>query len=177
MTAAHSAIALLFAALLGGCGAPDGAGGIAPPAINSPAPEYAARTLAGEDLALADLRGRVVLLNVWATWCGPCIREMPKLQELHSAYREEGLSVVGASIDRGAAEDEVRSFVEANGITFGILLDPDARVETRFRTLGVPESFLIDRKGILRARWIGEFDPGAESVRSQVEALLAEASS
>jgi peroxiredoxin len=102
---------------------------------------------------------------------------MPKLQALHSEYEEDGLSVLGASIDRGAAEGEVRRFVDAHGISFGILLDPDATVETRFRTLGVPETFLIDRKGVLRARWIGEFDPGGSAVRSEIEAVLAEASS
>lgn len=183
--AAHSAMAsprlritaLLVGAVLGGCGAPEGPEGFAPPAVGSPAPEYGARTLGGDDLALSDLRGKVVLLNVWATWCGPCVREMPKLQELHAIYEADGLSILGASIDRGAAESEVRSFVEANGIAFEILLDPDASVETRFRTLGVPESFLIDRQGILRARWIGEFDPMAESVRSEIEALLSEATS
>jgi cytochrome c-type biogenesis protein len=135
------------------------------------------KTLAGEEFALADLRGRVVLLNVWATWCGPCVREMPKLQELHIEYEAEGLAVLGASVDRGAAEGEVRRFIEANGISFEILLDPDAQVETRFRTLGVPESFLIDREGILRARWIGEFDPGSEAVRSEIADLLAESRS
>jgi cytochrome c-type biogenesis protein len=102
---------------------------------------------------------------------------MPKLQALYSEFDEKGLSVLGATIDRGAAEGEVRRFVKAHGISFGILLDPDADVETRFRTLGVPESFLIDREGILRARWIGEFDPSDPEVRAEIEAVLAEASS
>jgi len=167
-------MAFLVAFGIGGCGASDGPDRFAPPAIGSPAPEYVARHLDGEDLSLSDLRGRVVLLNVWATWCGPCVREMPKLQALHSDLEAKGLTVLGASIDRGAAEGEVRRFVDAHRISFGILLDPDAEVETRFRTLGVPESFLIDRKGILRGRWIGEFDPGAPAVRSEIEALLAE---
>jgi len=163
---------LLF--ILIGCGGGESDRSFAPPAVGSPVPSYGARTLLGEELRLADLQGKVVLLNVWATWCGPCVREMTKLQALHDTYGAQGLAVLGVSVDRGAAEGEVRSFIDQHGISFGILLDPDGVVESRFRTLGVPESFLIDREGVLRHRWIGEFDPGHREVRLEIESLLAE---
>lgn len=146
----------------------------ASPSPGNPAPEYSAHSLAGQEIALADLRGDVVVLNVWATWCGPCVREMPALEALHRRLGERGLRVVGASLDRGSAEDAVRSFVAERDITFTILLDPDQQVSTRFLTIGVPETFLIDRNGIIAHRWIGEFDPMAQSELQRVEALLSE---
>jgi len=130
--------------------------------------------LDGGTLALDDLRGDVVLLNVWATWCGPCVREMPGLEALHREFAEEGLRVLGVSIDRGSAEREVRGFIERNDITFQILLDPDETVSQRFRTLGVPETFLVDRGGVIRYRWIGEFDPHGPDARDRVTQALAE---
>lgn len=146
------------------------------PTPGNPAPEYAARMLDGDTLTLNQLRGSVVLLNVWATWCGPCVREMPGLEALHRKYREQGLVVLGASIDRRSAERDVRRFLESNDIGFTILLDPDQNVTQRFRTLGVPETFLIGRDGVIAHRWIGEFEPIAPDVTQRVEALLADES-
>jgi len=167
------AMVLLALATISGCGE-DGNRMGAAPVPGNPAPEYSARTLDGESLSLADLSGQVVVLNVWATWCGPCVREMPGLQVLHEDYADAGLVVVGASVDRGQAESSVRRFLEARDLTFTILLDPDQTVAQRFRTLGVPETFLIGRDGVIAYRWIGEFDPTAPQVRERVENLLAE---
>jgi cytochrome c biogenesis protein CcmG, thiol:disulfide interchange protein DsbE len=167
------ALVLLALATISACGGDGNRMGVAPVPGN-PAPEYSARTLDGESLSLADLSGQVVVLNVWATWCGPCVREMPGLQELHEDYADAGLVVVGASVDRGQAEASVRRFLEARDLTFTILLDPDQTVAQRFRTLGVPETFLIGRDGVIAYRWIGEFDPTAPQVRERVEDLLAE---
>lgn len=146
-----------------------------PPVPGNPAPEWAGTTLAGETLSLTHYRGQVVLLNVWATWCAPCIREMPGLQALHDHFAERGVVVVGASVDRRAARDDVARFVDDLGIRFPILLDPDQQVMSRFRTLGVPETFLIDAEGIIRHRWIGEFDPMEPDVLARVETLLTPA--
>jgi peroxiredoxin len=156
-------------ALLVGC---DGPQGDAPVAVGEPVPAYAAPTLAGDTVALGDLRGEAVLLNVWATWCPPCREEMPGLQALHEQFAGEGLRVVGVSIDAENAEDEIRRFLRENGITFTILHDPRERVSRTFRTTGVPETFLIDRDGVLIARWIGAFDPLSEDARSKVRAAL-----
>jgi methionine-rich copper-binding protein CopC/peroxiredoxin len=138
----------------------------APPVPGNPAPAWEGTTLSGSSLSLAALEGEVVVLNVWATWCAPCIRELPVLEALHRQYRDEGLRVGGVSVDRGAAREAVRSFVEALDITFTIALDPDQTVMNRFRILGVPETFPIGPDGIIAHRWIGEFDPMAPSDRS-----------
>jgi cytochrome c biogenesis protein CcmG, thiol:disulfide interchange protein DsbE len=146
-----------------------------PPLPGNPAPAWEGRTLEGETLALADLRGDVVVLNVWATWCAPCLREMPGLDALSRHFEGQGLRVLGVSVDRGSAQPDVESFSRDLGISFTILLDPDQRVMNRFRTLGVPETFLIGRDGVIAHRWIGEFDPMDPGVLARVEALLAEA--
>jgi cytochrome c biogenesis protein CcmG, thiol:disulfide interchange protein DsbE len=141
----------------------------------TPAPEYSGRTLDGETISLADLQGQVVVLNVWATWCGPCVREMPALERLHRAYEGRGVRVVGASIDRGGAASAIRRFLDTHDITFTILHDPDQIVTRQFRTLGVPETFLIGRDGKIAHRWFGEFDPMAPEAVEQVERVLEDA--
>lgn len=157
--------------LLGGCTADARESRVA---VGEPAPAYAAATLAGDTVALRELRGQAVLLNLWATWCPPCREEMPGLQALHEEFAEEGLRVVGVSIDAESADAEVRRFLRENAITFTILHDPRERVSRTFRTTGVPETFLINREGMLVARWIGAFDPLSEDARAKVRAALAE---
>jgi cytochrome c-type biogenesis protein len=163
-------ILVAVAAGLVACGdARDAAWRLAP---GHPAPAFAADDIGGGEVALADLRGKVVLLNVWATWCGPCRREMPGLERLHRTYAGRGLEVVGVSIDRESALPQMRQFLDAQGITYRILHDPDNDVSGAFYTIGVPETFLIDASGIIAHRWIGEFRPEAMDVAERVEALL-----
>ena len=115
-----------------------------------PAPEYAAVTLDGlGELSLADLRGEVVLLNGWATWCRPCREEMPLLEQLQQEYGDQGLRVVGVSIDRGDAADKIEQFAADTGVTFTLLHDPQNTFARTFRTTGVPETMLIGRDGEL----------------------------
>jgi peroxiredoxin len=140
----------------------------------SPAPDYAALSLSGDTVALANLRGQVVLLNVWATWCGPCVREMPALQRVQDAYADQGLEVVGVSIDGKSSREGIERFLDRHGITFRILHDPAQMVSTTFRTVGVPETFLIGRDGVIAERYIGEFDPNLDAVRIRIEELLAQ---
>lgn len=149
-------LAALCATLLAGCEANGAGGGVA---IGEPVPAYAAPTLEGDSLALADLQGSPVLLNLWATWCGPCREEMPDLQALHEDYRAAGLRVVGVSIDQASAGGAVRTFLDEHAITFTVLHDPQGRITRMFRTVGVPETFLIGADGRLVARWIGPIDP------------------
>jgi len=146
--------------------------GAEPPVPGNPAPDWEGFTADGERVPLARLRGQVVLLNVWATWCAPCLREMPGLQALQAHFAGRPFTVVGASVDRRSAKGEVVRFADELGITFPILLDPDQMVMSRFRTIGVPETFLIDADGIIQHRWIGEFDPMQPDVLTRVEALL-----
>jgi cytochrome c biogenesis protein CcmG, thiol:disulfide interchange protein DsbE len=141
--------------------------------VGSRAPHYEAVTLEGESVALADLRGEVVLLNVWATWCYPCRREMPSLQALQDELGEAGLHVVAVSVDRAGDAGEIEDFLLEHGIRFTVLHDPDHDIAGTFRTRGLPETYLIDRDGIVTRHWIGMIDGRSESVRAPVFAALA----
>jgi peroxiredoxin len=157
---------VLFAA---GCSEAEGG---PPGAVGTRAPEYAAVTLEGDTVSLAQLRGQAVMLNIWATWCPPCRDEMPSLQELHETYADAGLQVVAVSIDRRSAVGEVRDFVEEYELSLTILHDADERVTRTFRTVGVPETILLDREGRVVQRWIGKIDGMDESVQAAVRTAL-----
>jgi len=143
------------------------------PEIGAAAPDYAAPSLAGDTLALEELRGSPVLVNIWATWCVPCREEMPELQALHEELAPRGLRVVGVSIDQKQATGEVRRFLDEHGVDFTILHDPQSRVARVFRTVGVPETLLIGADGELRARWIGQVT--ARTLRPELESALSAA--
>jgi peroxiredoxin len=136
------------------------------------APAYAAAMLDGDTVDLASLRGSPVMLNIWATWCAPCREEMPGLQTLHERFADRGLRVIGVSVDNSGAERAIRDFAAGLGLTFTLLHDPADQVARRFRTVGVPETFLIDADGRIVHRWIGRFDPGADDVVARVTAAL-----
>jgi len=123
--------------------------------IGQPAPRYAATTLAGDSASLSSLAGKVVLLNVWATWCHPCRDEIPYLQSLYEKHRGEGLEIIGVSVDTRGQEAEIREFATQFRMTYPIWRDPDERVQSIFLALGVPASYLIDRTGVLRWRRLG----------------------
>lgn len=128
--------------------------------VGMDAPAFAARTLAGDTASLADYRGQVVLLNVWATWCRPCVKEMPALQALYDKLSGDGFSVVAVSVDNlalsfGDPLEAVRGFVKEHGITFPILLDPEYRIESTYQIAGLPMSYLLDREGTIRGKYLG----------------------
>ncbi|HSJ24548.1 MAG TPA: TlpA disulfide reductase family protein [Longimicrobiales bacterium] len=167
---ARPRLILAIAALLAGCGAD--ADTFRPFTVGDPAPDFALSAMAGDTVRLSDLRGGPVLLNIWATWCPPCREEMPGLQALHETYGQQGLHVVGVSIDARGAEDAVRAFAGDFGIGFTLLHDPGEVVPRQYRTSGVPETFLIDADGVLAYRWIGAFDPLAPDVHQRIQAVL-----
>ena len=131
-----------------------------PPRIDEPAREYAAPTLAGDTVALSDLRGRVVLLNLWATWCGPCRAETPYLQSVFEEHREDGLEIVGISMDTRDAADDVAMFVDEYDVTYTILHDGRMLGMELYQVLGLPATFLIDREGVLRWMRYGPISEG-----------------
>ena len=137
-----------------------------------PVPAFAGVDLDGNDVALSELRGEVVLLNVWATWCYPCRREMPALEALHRDWGDDGLRVVAISIDAASASRDVRDFVDEYGLTFDVVHDGAQNVTRAFSTIGVPETFLIDADGRLVKRWMGRIDPHSESIRGPVREAL-----
>lgn len=159
----------LTAALLVGCRTPE-RGTVA---IGAPAPAYAAQTVEGAPIALADLKGKVVLLNIWATWCKPCREEIPALETLFQRHRAQGFEVIGVSIDAPSEASRLRPFVTELGASYPLWHDPDDRVSSTFLALGVPASYLIDRDGILRWRHMGPVradDPAlAAALRTALE--------
>lgn len=164
MPARHSlrrAIALVAALSLAACAEPAPEGD-----VGAPAPDYSAVTLAGDSVSLASLRGRTVLLNVWATWCFPCREELPALQQLHETYGGQGLDLVGVSVDALGSSQAIEGFAKRYGVTYALWHDPDNAVSLKFRGIGVPLSVLIGPDGTVRWKHLGP-------VRADDPALLA----
>lgn len=182
MTTKHQwMVVLSIVALLGG-GAwvatrmlADGLTSVAP---GSAAPGFIAKSLdiAPKMKSLSNYRGDVVLLNIWATWCGPCRTEMPSMEALHRAYAAKGLRVVAVSIDQAGVEEQIREFVREYALTFEILHDDTGAIQAIYHTTGVPETFVIGRDGAIRKRLIGAEDWNSPAHRALIAKLLAEPS-
>ena len=143
--------------------------------VGKPAPPYAAKTLDGAPAALADHRGKVVLMNVWATWCAPCREEIPYLQSLYAEHGTHGFEVIGVSVDAAGTEETIRGFQKDFGMRYPIWLDPDERVQTLYMALGVPASYLIDREGVLRWKHLGTVRATDTSFTNALDAALGRA--
>ncbi|MGD1837747.1 MAG: redoxin domain-containing protein, partial [Nitrososphaeraceae archaeon] len=123
-------------------------------------PSYSAKDLVGNIVNLDDFKNNyTVLINVWATWCGPCKEEMPGLEKLYKQFSSSGLKVIGVSIDNSRADNLVQSYINKIGITYDIWRDPNDIFSMTFKTIGVPASFLINQNGEIVHRWNGQFDP------------------
>lgn len=114
--------------------------------VGAAIPEYSAMNLDGTKFDLAGRRGKVVLLNVWATWCGPCVYEIPELQRIHDLYAARGFEVVGVSVDEGGIEP-VKQFVDGKKMRYPIALDPQGKLASLLQTSVLPTSVLVDRTG------------------------------
>ncbi len=135
-----------------------------------PAPDFSAENARGGETALADFRGRYVLLNFWATWCVPCVKEMPAMERLYREFAGRPFAVVAVSLDEDGPE-KVAAFVRELELTFTILLDPDSVVAKRYGVKNLPSSFLIDPEGQVIAAAKGErdwFSPEARDYLSEV---------
>ncbi len=119
-------------------------------------------------MALSDLRGQVVLVNLWATWCAPCRFETPFLQSLYEDHRERGFEIVGISVDDAGFEDVVREFTGEHGVTYTILHDPAMGAMDAFHAVGLPATYLVGRDGMIRFVRIG---PVSEEDRAFFDAL------
>ncbi|MBC8072370.1 MAG: TlpA family protein disulfide reductase [Deltaproteobacteria bacterium] len=166
----------LLVPTLSGCGggsfgAQPGPGG----ASGKPAPALAGKTVDGEPFELTALRGQVVLVNVWATWCAPCREELPELRALHEAHAARGFTVVGVSVDRPAALRQVVQMADSFGLTYPIVFDPESRVANAWNVHGYPTSFLVDRDGNLRWRRDGLVRPNDAELTALLELALAAA--
>jgi len=140
----------------------------------SPAPDFHAITLDTHPVAktIADFRGQVVLLNLWATWCGPCELEMPSIEALHRDFSAVGLKVVAVAVDDPGFEQRVRDYVARKGLTFEILSEGSGKIETDYETRGIPATYLIGRDGLIRKRIAGASDWNSPANRALVAQLL-----
>jgi cytochrome c biogenesis protein CcmG/thiol:disulfide interchange protein DsbE len=144
-----------------------------PVGVGSKAPNFKAKDLQSRaPKTLADYKGQVVLLNVWATWCEPCKAEMPSMEELYRSYQPHGLHILAVSIDDYVTEDSIRAYAKDLGLTFEILHDPTHAIEKAYQTTGYPESFVIDRDGVIRRKWIAAADWNAPGSRALFDELL-----
>lgn len=144
-----------------------------PAKVKFPAPELTLTDSQGVSRSLADYRGQVVLVNLWATWCPPCKEEMPTLQAFYDKYRESGFIIV--AINDGDPKADVLQFVEDYELTFPVWLDPTyIATEQAFNTLNLPTSFVIDRSGTIQLTWVGGID--AETLETYVTPLITEPS-
>jgi cytochrome c biogenesis protein CcmG/thiol:disulfide interchange protein DsbE len=141
------------------------------PLVGRPAPPFTLTTLDGQPVALEKLRGRVIVLNFWASWCFPaCYDEAPALERGWRAHRERGVTVLG--IDIQDTPDKAQKFIRDFGLSFPNAQDPTGKVSIDYGVYGVPETFFIDRQGRIRAKHVGAVSD--EVLRAHVERLLAE---
>lgn len=144
--------------------------------VGTPAPPFRAMTLDVPPRArsLADYRGQVVLLNIWATWCAPCRAEIPSIERLYRTYAPKGLKVVAVSIDDPGTDNGIRQFAHDMGMTFEILHDTTGQVQKAYETTGVPETVIIGRDGVIRKKIAAATDWDTEGNRRLIERLLSE---
>jgi cytochrome c biogenesis protein CcmG, thiol:disulfide interchange protein DsbE len=144
--------------------------------VGSQAPDFNASTLGAAPATyhMTKYRGDVVLLNVWATWCPPCVVEMPSIEHLYHDYGPQGLKVVAISIDDAGTDSTIRAFARDHGLTFEILHDPTGAIEKDYQTTGVPETFVIGKDGVIRKKIIGANDWNDQGDRALIAQLLKE---
>jgi len=124
------------------------------PKVGDVAPDFTFPTPGGNSVRLTDYRGKVVFLNIWATWCPPCREEMPSMESLYQRLRGRQFEILAVSIDRNG-DDVVPPFVAKYGLTFPVLLDPDKQIYRLYGLTGVPETFIIDKNGVIVLKIIG----------------------
>ena len=132
--------------------------------------DFSLPTLTGENQSLSDLKGKVVFLNFWATWCGPCRAEMPSMEALHISYREKGFEIL--AVNSGENQAQVLAFMTGNQLSFPVALDMDGKVSITYGVQAIPTSFLIDREGKIIARLVGSHNWDTPKIRAALEVLL-----
>lgn len=135
------------------------------------APKFNLKDLNGNTVTLQDLRGKPILLNFWATWCQACKEELPSMQRLHEAMKNEGVQVIAISIDR-AGPEKVREYIDHYKVTFPVLLDPNQETRHEYFIMGLPTSYLIDAEGKLRGFVSGSREWDSETSRKVMRILL-----
>lgn len=136
--------------------------------IGNPAPQFELGLLGGDHLSLADLKGKVVMLNFWATWCGPCRVEMPEMQRVYERYKDEGFEVVAVNLQE--TEVAVSGFVNQLGLTFPVVYDLTGEVFDTYLVRPLPTSYFVDREGIIRFLFVGPMSE--EDIEQRIRLML-----
>jgi len=159
-------IILVLALLLAGCSA-----GSEPLVAHpgEPAPDFQLQSLDGESVSLSELQGSPVMLNFWATWCGPCRSEMPYLQQIYEEWSEKGLILL--AIDIGESHAEVRQFMQSNNLSLPVLLDIREVVTREYNITGIPTTFFIDKDGMIQEKIIGAF-PTKDAIEKHLSKII-----
>uniref|UniRef100_C6E5H2 Alkyl hydroperoxide reductase/ Thiol specific antioxidant/ Mal allergen n=1 Tax=Geobacter sp. (strain M21) TaxID=443144 RepID=C6E5H2_GEOSM len=159
---------LLVAVLASGCSKKE-----VPAQEGVAAPDFTLSDLSGKQVQLSSLKGKVVLVNFWATWCPPCREEIPSMVKLNQIMQGKNFQMLAISIDEGG-EQAVQEFFRQNGVTLPALLDTDGSVSRRYGTTGVPETFIVDGKGTIRKKVIGGVEWSSPEVVRYLEELMQE---
>ncbi len=136
------------------------------------APDFSLKSFDGREITLSQLKGKVVLLDFWATWCGPCKESIPHLIQLYKNYRQSGFELVGMNVEKGDSE-AVRRFVTSMDIPYPVVIAPE-NVVNSYRVTGIPTAFLIDKEGKIRERVLGFSSATAQRLDTKVKDLTSE---
>ena len=151
-------------ALFGMGEAPEGAG------IGKKAPDFKLQDLKGIERALSDYKGKVVFLNFWATYCPPCVAEMPSMQALHDKLKGSAFVILAIGLDR--SKKTILDFINEKKYTFAVLVDPDKKAANIYRVTGIPVTFIIDKNGIILHKTIGQEDWTKEEILKKLESFI-----
>ena len=140
--------------------------------VSGPAPDFTLKSRSGENIKLSELRGEVVMINFWASWCGPCRQEMPLLDALYQRYRPMGFTILGVSVDEDVAD--AKRLLKEIPVTFPVLFDTDNKVADLYELVAMPSTVLVDRDGNMRFVHLG-YLPGYErDYEAQIKMLIKE---
>ena len=156
--------------LITGCSPPSQPGGPAQgPQVGKLAPDFKLENLDGQSVSLSDFRGKPVLINFWASWCGPCRAEMPYIQQIYEEWSDKGLEVL--AIDIGESSSKVKEFLQSQGLSIPVLLDTEKNVAQEYNITGIPTTFFIDKDGIIQEKVIGAF-PSKGAIEERLNQIV-----
>lgn len=139
------------------------------PQVGKPAPDFQFQSPEGQATSLGNLRGKPVILNFWATWCYPCVYEMPYLQQVHEEWAAEGLVLLAINI--GGTSSQVKHFLQSHNLSLPVLLDTKQDVARRYGIQYIPTTFFIDKDGVIKAVRVGAF-PNKEAIESDLNEIM-----
>jgi len=139
------------------------------PQVGKPAPNFQLPNLGGQSVSLSDFQGKPVLINFWASWCRPCVYEMPYIQEVFEEWSGQGLVVLAINI--GESLSQVKEFMESHDLSFPVLLDMEGKVAEQYNIGGIPTTFSVDKDGIIQAMRVGAF-PNKAAIEKSLNKII-----